>query len=188
MLQVVEIVFLTDLVQYWVHRTFHRIPFLWRFHSIHHSAQTLDWLAGSRMHLFEIVCLRSLTLVPMYVLGFGEPALYTYLIFVFFFATLVHANIRCNFGLLEHWFVTPRFHHWHHGIEREAIDVNFAVHFPILDRLFRTHYLPADGSWPSGYGIDQQPVPEGFFRQFLHPFTSSRREKAQGKSDEQRAP
>jgi len=32
----------------------------------------------------------------------------------------------------------PRFHHWHHGIEEEAIDVNFAIHFPWLDRLFGT--------------------------------------------------
>ncbi len=41
-LQLVEIMFLTDLVQYWVHRAFHRIPFLWRFHAIHHSAKMLD--------------------------------------------------------------------------------------------------------------------------------------------------
>jgi sterol desaturase/sphingolipid hydroxylase (fatty acid hydroxylase superfamily) len=168
-LQVLEIMVLTDLVQYWVHRLFHRVPFLWKFHAIHHSAQTLDWLAGSRMHLFEIVCLRSLTVIPMYVLGFSEPSLYAYLIFVFFLATLVHANIRFSFGFLDRWFVTPRFHHWHHAIEREAIDVNFAVHFPFLDWLFGTYYLPEDGKWPSGYGI-HGPMPKGFFKQFLYPF------------------
>jgi hypothetical protein len=46
------IMFLTDLVQYWVHRTFHRVPWLWRFHAVHHSAQSLDWMAGARMHFF----------------------------------------------------------------------------------------------------------------------------------------
>ena len=106
----------------------------------------------------------------MYVLGFTEGALYAYLLFVFLFSTFVHANFRYDFGELQYWFVTPRFHHWHHGIEREAIDVNFAVHFPLFDRLFGTYHLPPDGSWPAGYGIDKHPVPKGYFRQFLYPF------------------
>jgi sterol desaturase/sphingolipid hydroxylase (fatty acid hydroxylase superfamily) len=169
LLQFVEIVFLTDLVQYWVHRTFHRIPWLWNFHAVHHSAQAMDWLASSRMHVLEIVCLRGLTVIPMYVLGFAEPALYAYLIFVYFLSALVHSNLRLNFWFLDRLLVTPRFHHWHHGIEKEAIDVNFAVHFPMLDRLFGTYYLPADGRWPEGYGI-KQPMPRGFVKQFLFPF------------------
>jgi sterol desaturase/sphingolipid hydroxylase (fatty acid hydroxylase superfamily) len=169
-LQFFEIMLLTDLVQYWVHRAFHRLPFLWKFHAVHHSAQTMDWLAGSRMHVLEIVCLRGCTVIPMYVLGFAEPALYAYIFFVYLFSTLVHSNLRVNFGFLRYGFVTPLYHHWHHGIEKEAIDVNFAVHFPILDWLFGTFYLPADGKWPSGYGIDGHPVPKGFFWQFLYPF------------------
>jgi sterol desaturase/sphingolipid hydroxylase (fatty acid hydroxylase superfamily) len=173
-LQFFEIMFLTDLVQYWVHRAFHRWPFLWRFHSVHHSSQTMDWMAGARMHVFEIIFLRGSTVIPMYVLGFSPPALYGYIFFVFLFSTFVHANIRNNLALLGPWFVTPRFHHWHHGIEREAIDVNFAVHFPLLDRLFGTYYLP-EGRWPSGYGINQHPVPSGYVRQFVYPFVRERR-------------
>jgi sterol desaturase/sphingolipid hydroxylase (fatty acid hydroxylase superfamily) len=173
-LQFVEIMFLTDLVQYWVHRSFHRIPFLWNFHAIHHSAQVMDWLASSRMHFMEIVFLRGFTVIPMYVLGFTPPALYAYLIFVYFLSALVHSNLRLRFGFLDRFLVTPRYHHWHHGIEKEAIDVNFAVHFPVLDWLFGTYYLPADGRWPSGYGIGNHPVPKGFVRQFLYPFVRSR--------------
>ena len=75
-------------------------------------------------------------------LGFTEPALNAYILFVYLHSTFVHANVRFDFGCLEHVSCTPRFHHWHHGIEKEAIDVNFAVHFPLLDRLFGT-YLPA---------------------------------------------
>lgn len=172
-LQFIEIMFLTDLVQYWIHRLFHRIPFLWSFHAVHHSAQRMDWLAGSRMHLMEIVILRGCTVIPMYVLGFAQPAMYAYIFFVYLFSTLVHSNLRLNFGPLRYWFVTPLYHHWHHGIEKEAIDVNFAVHFPVLDWLFGTYYLPADGHWPSGYGIGGNPVPRGFVRQFLYPFVSS---------------
>ena len=168
LLQFVEIMFLTDLVQYWVHRLFHRVGFLWKFHAVHHSAQVMDWAAGSRMHFFEIVLLRGSTVIPMYVLGFAQPALYAYLFFVYLFSTLVHSNLRLRFGWFDRLFVTPRYHHWHHGIEREAIDVNFAVHFPVLDWLFGTYYLPEE-KWPSGYGI-KQPMPKGFIKQFLYPF------------------
>ncbi len=172
-LQFFEIMFLTDLVQYWVHRAFHRVPWLWKFHAVHHSAQVMDWLASSRMHFVEIVFLRGLTVIPMYVLGFSESALYAYLIFVYLLSAAVHSNVRLRLGALEPFFVTPRFHHWHHGIEREAIDVNFAVHFPVFDKVFGTFHLPADGRWPEGYGI-QGAMPKGFWGQFLHPFRRTR--------------
>jgi sterol desaturase/sphingolipid hydroxylase (fatty acid hydroxylase superfamily) len=168
-LQVLEIMFLTDFVQYWFHRAFHQIPFLWGFHAVHHSAQKMDWLAGSRMHIFEIIGLRGLTIIPMYVLGFAEHALHIYILLVYLNATFVHANVRFNVEWLKPIIVTPRFHHWHHGIEKEAIDVNFAIHFPWLDKLFGTYYMPPN-QWPSGYGIGGHPVPNGYWKQFLYPF------------------
>jgi sterol desaturase/sphingolipid hydroxylase (fatty acid hydroxylase superfamily) len=168
-LQFFEIMFLTDLAQYFVHRAFHRISFLWKFHAVHHSAKVMDWMAGSRMHVVEIVTLRGFTVIPMYVLGFSEPAMYAYIFFVYLLSTFVHSNLRTNFGWLTHLLVTPRFHHWHHGIEKEAIDVNFAVHFPIIDRLFGTYYMPSDGRWPSGYGINYA-IPKGYFGQLMYPF------------------
>lgn len=168
-LQFIEIMFVTDFVQYWVHRLFHQVPFLWRFHAIHHSARAMDWLAGSRMHIIEIVCLRGLTIIPMYVLGFVESAIYAYILLVYLYATYVHANVRFDIEWLKPLIVTPRFHHWHHGIEKEAVDVNFAVHFPIFDRLFGTYYMPKD-SWPSGYGVSSNPVPSGYLKQMLYPF------------------
>jgi sterol desaturase/sphingolipid hydroxylase (fatty acid hydroxylase superfamily) len=81
--QLVAIMFLTDLVQYWVHRLFHRIPALWRFHSVHHSAKSMDWMAGARMHFLEILVLRGTTVIPMIVLGFGQSAVHTYIFVVY---------------------------------------------------------------------------------------------------------
>jgi sterol desaturase/sphingolipid hydroxylase (fatty acid hydroxylase superfamily) len=112
----------------------------------------------------------------MYVLGFSAPALYAYLILVYFLSAFVHSNLRVRFRYLDGVLVTPRFHHWHHGIEKEAIDVNFAVHFPLLDWLFGTYFLPADGRWPGGYGVANHPVPKGFLKQFLYPLTGGRGE------------
>ncbi|MBS0632075.1 MAG: sterol desaturase family protein [Verrucomicrobia bacterium] len=167
--QFVAIMFLTDLVQYWVHRAFHRVPWLWHFHAVHHSAKSMDWMAGARMHFFEIVALRSTTVIPMFVLGFSATAMNAYILLVYIYSTFVHANLSWRFPRLEKILVTPRFHHWHHGIEKEAIDVNFAIHFPLLDRLFGTHHLPQE-KWPEGYGISGHPVPQGYVRQFKYPF------------------
>ncbi|ESQ90833.1 hypothetical protein ABAC460_08365 [Asticcacaulis sp. AC460] len=174
-LQFIELMLLSDFMQYGFHRLFHQIPFLWKFHAVHHSARTMDWLAGSKMHIVEIIGLRGLTIIPMYALGFSQDALYGYIFFVYLVSVWVHANLRFNDRWLAPFVVTPRFHHWHHGIEKEAIDVNFAVHFPWIDKLFGTYYLPGD-KWPSGYGIGGHPVPKGYFQQLVYPFKG---EKAQ---------
>jgi len=168
-LQIIEIMFLTDVVQYWVHRAFHRIPWLWSFHAVHHSAQVMDWMSGARMHFMEIVVLRAFTVIPMFVLGYSQTALSFYIFYVYLHSTFVHANFGWNFSYLGRYIVTPRFHHWHHGIDKEAIDVNFAIHFPLLDRVFGTYHLPK-GEWPKGYGIAGHPVPKGYWNQFWYPF------------------
>ncbi len=151
------------------------MPWLWRFHAIHHSSRQLDWLAGSRLHLVDIVITRALGFVPVYVLGFAPAPTYAYLVFVSFQAVLIHANLRFGFGPLAAIFATPRFHHWHHSAQREAVDVNFAVHLPVIDRLFGTYYLPRE-AWPTAYGIAGDPVPDGYLRQLVFPFSS--KEKA----------
>jgi len=170
--QLLAVMFLTDFTQYWVHRLFHQVPFLWRFHAVHHSAQTMDWLAGARMHFFEVIILRAVTATPMLVIGFEPSVVQTYVLIVYLWSSFVHANVGINLRWLEEWIVMPRFHHWHHGIEREAIDVNFAIHFPIIDRLFGTYHMPGE-AWPSGYGIGGHPVPKGYMSQFLYPFRKS---------------
>lgn len=82
------------------------------------------------MHFVEIVALRGTTVIPMCVLGFTPLALQAYILLFYVHSTFVHANIGWNFDRLGRFLVIPRFHHWHHGIEKEAIDVNFAIHFP----------------------------------------------------------
>lgn len=167
-LQFLEIVLLADLAQYAVHRAFHRVPLLWRFHAVHHSSRDLDWLAGSRLHLLDVVATRGLVLLPLSVLGFVEAALHAYLVFVSFHAVFIHANVRFRLRALERVLVTPRFHHWHHASADAARDRNFAVHLPWLDRLFGTAHFP-DGAWPDAYGIAGNPVPEGYVAQLVHP-------------------
>ena len=166
-LQVPLAVLASDVVQYHVHRACHRVPFLWRFHAIHHGAQHMDWLAGSRLHLVDAVLTRALVYAVLALL-FDVRAIGIYLMFVAAQATFVHANVQWRLRWLEPWLVTPRFHHWHHG---DAVaDVNFAVHLPWLDRLFGTFHLP-DAVWPERYGLaNGVQGPRGFWRQFAAPF------------------
>jgi lathosterol oxidase len=158
-----------DFAQYATHRAFHKIPFLWRFHAIHHSIQTMDWIAGSRSHFVDILLTRGLILIPMTLLGFSQSAMAGYLVFVSFHATFCHTDFRPRPIWLEPYFVTVRYHHWHHAAHPEAADVNFAIHLPFIDRLFGTFYLPKD-AWPERYGLIGSSVPAGFFAQFLAPF------------------
>jgi sterol desaturase/sphingolipid hydroxylase (fatty acid hydroxylase superfamily) len=172
-IQFVEILLVADLAEYAVHRLFHRVPWLWRFHAVHHSARAMDWLAASRIHLADAVLTRATAFVPLYVLGFAEPAVYAYLVFVSFHAIFVHANVRFDFGRLERVIGTPRFHHWHHAADAGAVDKNFAIHLPVIDRLFGTHYMPGR-RWPVAYGIAGDPVPEPYLSQLVYPFTRAR--------------
>lgn len=169
-LQFIEALVLADLFAYFSHRLFHSIPFLWRFHRIHHSSETLDWLAGSRLHLVDIVATRAVAFVPLYVMGFSTEALVPYLVFASIQAVFIHANVGFRFGGLRHLLVTPQFHHWHHTAQREALDKNFAVHLPLIDWLFGTHHLPKD-QWPQVYGIAGNPVPDGYWKQLWIPFS-----------------
>jgi sterol desaturase/sphingolipid hydroxylase (fatty acid hydroxylase superfamily) len=169
--QFAEILLIADLTQYAVHRLFHRVPWLWRVHAIHHSSRELDWLAGSRLHLVDVVVTRAAGFVPIYVLGFATAPTYAYLVFVSFQAVLIHANLRFGFGWLAPVFATPRFHHWHHS--PDVVDVNFAVHLPIIDRVFGTYHLPRD-AWPTSYGIAEDPIPPGYLRQLVFPFLRGR--------------
>jgi lathosterol oxidase len=168
-LQFLEALLLADLFAYFAHRLFHGVPLLWRFHAIHHSSQQMDWLASSRLHLVDIVITRALGFVPLYVMGFSPSALYAYLMFASLQAIFIHTNVGLHFGPLRYVIATPQYHHWHHGADPEAIDVNFAVHLPLIDRVFGTYYLPGD-RWPRRYGIEGNPVPEGYLRQSLYPF------------------
>ena len=172
--QLVLLVAVTDFTQYWVHRAFHAVPMLWRFHAVHHSADQLDWLAGSRLHLVDIAITRGLTYVPIYVLGFDDGPLMAYLVLVSAQATFIHANVRFEFGWLRWVLATPQFHHWHHAAEPAAVDKNFAVHLPVLDVLFGTAYLPR--RWPSAYGLlHDERAPQGYLRQLAWPFQRRRR-------------
>ena len=163
------IVLVADLVQYWTHRAYHEVPVLWRLHAVHHSVKTMDWLAGSRQHIGELVITRTLVLAPIFVLGFSKEVIDAYIVIVGFQAVFNHANVSVRLGPLRHVIVTPNFHHWHHSADTERIDRNYAAHFAFIDHAFGTAHK-AERKWPDGYGVVGDYVPDGFVRQLKFPF------------------
>lgn len=162
-----------DLIQYTAHRALHEVPFLWRFHAVHHSIKTLDWLAGSRLHVGEVLFMRTLVLAPIYVMGFSREVIDAYIIVIGFQAVLNHANVDIRLGWLRYILVTPNFHHWHHSQEIEALDRNYAGQFAFIDHLLGTA-VQSDRRWPADYGVRGDYVPAGFWRQLWFPFQRDR--------------
>jgi lathosterol oxidase len=171
-LQVLLIMFLTDLAQYWVHRAFHRVPLLWRFHRIHHSVEVMDWLAGSRLHIFDVLVTRSISLVPMVVLGFSPEAINIYLPILALQSVFIHCNLKFEFAAFQRIITTPKYHHWHHTSDPGFIDRNFAVSLPILDVMFGTYYSPP-GEWPRQYGTTGPKIHPNYFAHLIAPFRNS---------------
>ena len=163
------IVLVADLVQYATHRAYHEVPLLWRLHAVHHSVKSMDWLAGSRQHILELIITRTLVLAPIYVLGFSKGVIDAYILIVGFQAVFNHANVSVRLGPLRYLIVTPNFHHWHHSQDNDAIDKNYAAHFAFIDYAFGTA-VKSDREWPEHYGVVGDYVPNGFFKQLAFPF------------------
>jgi sterol desaturase/sphingolipid hydroxylase (fatty acid hydroxylase superfamily) len=158
---------------YWGHRWSHTIPWLWRFHAVHHSAQEIDWLVNTRAHPVDMVFTRLCGFVLLYVCGLASTTASAHgltpvfvLVIGAMWGFFVHANVKWRFGWLEWVVATPAFHHWHHTNDQHR-DRNYAAMLPCLDRLFGTFHLPRHAMPPS-YGIDA-PVPSGLGRQLLWP-------------------
>lgn len=170
--QLLLCVLVADMAQYWTHRAYHEVPFLWRFHSVHHSVKTMDWLAGSRQSMLELIATRVCVLAPLYILGFSESVMNGYILIVGFQAVFNHANVHLPWGPLKYVIVTPNFHHWHHASDDVAIDKNYAAHYAFIDYLFGTA-VKTDDKFPARYGVVGDYMPDGFINQQLFPFRGS---------------
>lgn len=148
---------LVELGFYWGHRLSHSVPWLWRFHAVHHSPAHLYFLVHTRAHPVDLVFTRLCALLPLYVLGLASPSAdgsatpVALILITAAWGFFLHANLRVRLGPLEWLIATPAFHHWHHS-RSDHVNRNFAATLPLLDRLFGTLHLPR--AWPASYGID----------------------------------
>lgn len=150
---------------YWGHRIMHQVPWLWRFHAVHHEPVRMDWLINTRAHPIDLIFTRMFGLSLVSAAGFGAPgsgsgSLIPVLVLIAgtLWSFFIHSNVNWRLGWFEHVVSTPRFHHWHHS-RVDHINHNYASMLPFYDRLFGTHHLPAK-QWPPSYGIAPENRPE----------------------------
>ena len=164
-LQLIEVLLLSDLCIYWGHRIQHKIPFLWRFHAIHHSAEHLDWLAAHREHPIDTIYTMTIINLPLMIVGFPIETMGGILAFRGLWAIYIHSNVRLPIGWVRVIIGAPELHHWHHDRDRNA--GNYANISPLMDVIFGTYRCP--NHEPESFGI-REPIPQNYTGQLLHPF------------------
>ena len=178
-LQAIEVVVLSDFITYWGHRLQHRVGFLWRFHSIHHSAPHMDWLAAHREHPLDTIYTVGLVNLPAFILGFPIETLSGFIAFRGLWAIYIHSNVRLPTGALRILLGAPELHHWHHDRDRDA--GNYGNISPLMDVLFGTHTCPDHE--PEHFGLNE-PTPSGYLGHIFQPFIPRKEKHAEvGQTD-----
>lgn len=164
LLQVLEVILLSDLIIYWAHRLQHKVDFLWRFHKVHHTAEHLDWLAAHREHPLDSIYTISLINLPAFVIGFPLETIAGLIAFRGIWAIYIHSNVRIRLGPLRMLIGSPELHHWHHELERDR--GNYANISPLMDVIFGTYTCPDHE--PERLGIKEE-FPKHYVGQLIHP-------------------
>lgn len=131
-----------DLAIYTQHRLFHRIPWFWRLHRMHHTDLDLDVTSGARFHPLEILLSQLIKMGVVLLLGAPAWAVVAFEIILNGTAMFNHGNVRLDLRadrLLRLLVVTPDMHRVHHSVLHRETDSNFGFNFPWWDRLFRTY-------------------------------------------------
>lgn len=147
-LQVVLGVVLLDLAIYWQHRLFHRLPWLWRLHRVHHSDTQFETSTAIRFHPVEIAL--SMAIKIACVLLLGVPAVGVLLFEILLNATALfsHSDLRLPARLerpLRWLLVTPDMHRIHHSVQPLETNSNFGFCLSLWDRLFASYRARAAG-------------------------------------------
>lgn len=168
-------ILMLDALIYWWHRANHVIPFLWRFHQVHHLDRFLDSTTALRFHFGEVFlsALARAGIVILLDVPFASVLAFEALLLM---ATVFHhSNLRLPTGFeraLSWIIVTPSIHWVHHHARRVDTDSNYATIFSLWDRLFGSRS-------PNPRRLDMTIGVEGvaeqrFFKLLLRPFRPAR--------------
>lgn len=160
-----------EAVEYSAHRAMHEVPWLWRLHATHHSAARLYWFNSIRFHPIDAFIVGVLKLVPIALLGAGEPVLALVTLFAAIHGAYQHANLPVRLGPLNWIFSMSELHRWHHSPIPEESNHNYGGNLVLWDIVFGTRFLPTDREPPERIGIESMPdYPTGFFANLVAPF------------------
>jgi len=157
LLYTVVLVVVTDFERYWVHRLMHRVPLLWEFHKVHHSAEVLTPISFFRSHpvdmllpeLADVIVVGFVTAMFLYVFPDGVTLVTILGVNAFRFAfylfgvNLRHSHVWFSFGsAVEHFVISPAQHQIHHSSDPRHFNRNFGFELAVWDWIFGTLYVP----------------------------------------------
>jgi sterol desaturase/sphingolipid hydroxylase (fatty acid hydroxylase superfamily) len=134
-------VLLLDYSLYAWHVLTHRVPFLWRFHAVHHVDLDLDASTAIRFHFGELALSTPWRAAQVLVSGAGPRALSVWQTGLLVCILFHHSNARLPIALerrISRILVTPRMHGIHHSIVQDEADSNWSSGLSIWDRLHGT--------------------------------------------------
>lgn len=136
-----------DFTHWNVHRMLHRVPFLWRFHKVHHSVKEMGFAAHLRFHWMESIIYKTITYIPLMFIGFGLDDFFYLHLFTITWGHFNHANFTVPLGPLKYIFNSPQMHIWHHAkvLPKGKYGVNFGLTLSVWDYLFKTNHIPHNG-------------------------------------------
>ena len=156
-LSMVSQILLTDFLLFYMHYIFHKVPVLWEFHKVHHSAEVMTPITAYRMHPVEVVFNMNVTALFtgvllglfVYLTDGGRPGFTILGVNAIQFAFYVvgfnlrHSHVPLGYGsILSQVFVSPWMHQVHHSRETRHLDRNMGFIFSFWDRVFGTLYVP----------------------------------------------
>lgn len=162
-----------DLMCYASHRSLHEVPFLWRFHQLHHTSERLNALSAFRYHWAELMYQELLGKMLFALVGapMAEQAVASFLVTVA--CCCQHVNLRWSGpAFLRAALVTPRNHRWHHSLQplgRKG--QNYGLFLTLWDRVLGTHLVPDHE--PQALGLRGR-LPSTLLGRLAYPFTPPR--------------
>ncbi|RJF87879.1 sterol desaturase family protein [Oleomonas cavernae] len=168
--QILLVGLVIDFGLYTVHRISHRVPWLWRFHAIHHAPRRLYWLNGERRHPLHALIMAGPGISLCLGLGAPVAAIAAWLALTAVHLAFQHANLDYTVGPLRRWLGTAEVHRFHHKRDYTQAEVNFGEVFMIWDRLFGTFEERPAPLGADEVGISPDDVPAGYGGQMAYPF------------------
>ncbi len=162
--------FLAYELGYWLnHYLSHRVPFLWEFHKVHHSATVLTPLTNFRVHpVYMCIFLNILAVFTGLASGVGEYAFgqtthqfglsennIILVFFIYFYVHLQHTELWISFtGWLGRLFMSPAHHQIHHSRNPAHFNKNLGSCLALWDWMFGTLYVPSAEPEKLEFGVE----------------------------------
>lgn len=140
--EVIAAILILDFAIWVQHMVFHKVPFLWRLHRVHHADRDIDVTTALRFHPIEIAASMLIKIGVVYLIGAPALGVILFEILLNGSAMFNHANIRLPLGadrFLRLFLVTPDMHRVHHSTLKNETDSNYGFALSIWDRLFGTY-------------------------------------------------